>query len=196
MMWQDAVQFLLRVVCELAASAFWLRFYMQWTRVPFHNPFAQFIVKVTNFAVKPARRVIPGLFGLDLASLLIFVFVEFTWVLASHWVAGFPFLAAGSVVWPGFLLLTLAASLKLIVYLMMALILVQAVISWVNPFSPAAPVFYALSRPVLAPFQRFIPSISGVDLSPLAALVMLQLLLILPVGGLERMGRGLVYGLP
>lgn len=195
-MFQEAMQFLLKVVLELAATAFWLRFYMQWTRVPFQNPFAQFIVKVTDFAVKPARRVIPGLFGLDLASLLFFLLAEFIWVLASHWVAGFPFLAAGSAVWPGFLLLTLAACLKLIVYLMIALIIVQAVISWLNPFSPAAPVFYALSRPVLAPFQRIIPPISGIDLAPLAAFVVLQLVLILPVGGLERLARGLIYGLP
>jgi YggT family protein len=194
-MFQEAAQFLLKVVFELAATAFWLRFYMQWTRVPFQNPFAQFIVKVTNFAVKPARRLIPGLFGLDLASLMFFLLAEFTWVLASHWVDGYPFLAAGAGVWPGFLLFTLAACLKLIVYLMIALIIVQAVISWVNPFSPMAPVFYALSRPALAPFQRIIPPISGIDLSPLAAFVVLQLVLILPVAALERIGHGLIYGL-
>ena len=194
-MFQEAAQFLLSVVFELAATAFWLRFYMQWTRVPFQNPFSQFIVKVTNFAVRPARRLIPGLFGLDLASLMIFLGTEFIWALASHWVAGYPFLAAGAVVWPGFILFTLASCLKLIIYLMIALIIVQAIISWVNPFSPVAPVFYALSRPALAPFQRFIPPISGIDLSPLAAFVVLQLLLILPVGGLERLAHGLIYGL-
>lgn len=195
-MFQDAAQFLLRVVFDLAAVAFWLRFYMQLTRVPFQNPFAQFIVKVTNFAVKPARRVIPGLFGLDLASLLFFCLTEFVWVLASHLVAGYPFMAAGFAVWPGFLLLTLATCLRLIIYLTIALIVVQAIISWVNPFSPVAPVFYALSRPALAPFQRFIPPISGIDLSPLAAFVVLQLILILPVGGLERLAHHMVFGLP
>lgn len=195
-MFQEAAQFLLQVVFELAAVAFWLRFYMQLTRVPFQNPFAQFIVKVTNWAIKPARRLIPGLLGLDLASLLFFLLTELTWVLASHLVAGFPFLAAGMAVWPGFLLLTLATGLKLIIYLTIALIVVQAIISWVNPFSPVAPVFYALSRPALAPFQRIIPPISGIDLSPLAAFVVLQLILILPVGGLERLAHHLIVGLP
>jgi YggT family protein len=193
MMWQEAAQFLLQVVFELAATAFWLRFYMQWTRVPFHNPFSQFIVKVTDFAVKPARRIIPGLFGLDLSSLLLFFLAELVWALASHWVAGYPFMVAGAAVWPGFLLFTLATCLKLAVYVMIGLILIQAVVSWVNPFSPMAPVFYALARPALAPFQRFIPTISGIDLSPLAAFVVLQLLLILPIGGLERLAHGMIW---
>jgi YggT family protein len=192
-MLQDALQFLLKVVFELAATAFWLRFYMQLTRVSFHNPFSQFIVKVTDFAVRPARRVLPGFLGLDWASLMLFVLAELLWVLGSHLLAGYPFLAAGGAVVPGFLLFTLAACLKLAIYIVMGLILVQAVISWVNPFSPMAPVFYAMAKPVLAPFRRFIPTVGNVDLSPLAAIIVLQLLLIAPVAGLERAGHGMIW---
>lgn len=192
MMVQDALQFLLKVVFELAATAFWLRFYMQWTRVSFHNPFSQFIVKMTDFAVKPVRRVIPGLFGLDWASLLLFFLAETLWVLGYYLLESYPFTVASAGVWPGFLLFTLAACLKLAIYITMALIFIQAVISWVNPFSPVAPVFYAMAKPILAPFQRFIPVISGFDLSPLAAIVVLQLLLIAPVTGLEQLARQLM----
>jgi YggT family protein len=71
-MFSDAAQFLLRTLFDLAACAFFLRFWMQWARVPFHNSFAQFVVRVTDFAVKPLRRLLPGLFGLDWASLLPF----------------------------------------------------------------------------------------------------------------------------
>ena len=197
MMWHDALQFLLRVFFELAGLAFWLRFYMQWTRVPFRNPFAQFLVRVTDVAVRPLRRVIPGLFGYDWASLLLLLTTQLLWVLASQWLAGYPFTAAGAGVWPGLLLLALTACLDLIIYAFIALVLLQAVISWVNPFSPMAPVFYALARPVLAPFQRFIPPIAGIDLSPLFAIVFLQLLLIAPVAALERLARsamGLTFG--
>ncbi|HEX8979603.1 MAG TPA: YggT family protein [Parasulfuritortus sp.] len=193
MMLQDALQFLLRIVCELAATAFWLRFYMQLTRVPYANSFAQFIVKVTDFAVRPIRRVVPGFFGLDWASLLLFFLAEFIWALGSHWLMGYPFLAASARVWPGFLLFTLASSLSLVIYILMALVLVQAVMSWVNPFTPAASVFYAMARPVLRPFQRFIPPISGIDLSPLAAFIVLQLLLIAPIAGLERLAHSLIW---
>lgn len=188
----DALQFLLRIVCELFASAFWLRFYMQWARVPFHNPFAQFIVRVTDFAVRPLRRVIPGLFGLDLASLVLFFAAELLAVLGMYWLDGYPFLVAGIGVLPGFLLLTLAAALKLALYILMGLILIQAVLSWINPFSPHAPVFYALARPCLAPLQRYVPPIGGVDLTPLIVFILIQLLLIAPVAGLERWALGLI----
>lgn len=188
----DALQFLLRTVFDLMAIAFGLRFYMQWTRVPFHNPFAQFIVRVTDFAVRPARRVIPGLFGLDLASLVLFYLAELLSVLSVYWLDGYPFLIAGAQVWPGFLLIALTAALRLALYVLMGLILIQAVLSWINPFSPHAPVFYALARPCLAPLQRFIPSVGGIDLSPLVALILIQLLLIAPVAGLERWAAGLI----
>ncbi len=189
----DAAQFLLRTLLDLAACAFFLRFWMQWARVPFHNPFAQFVVKVTDFAVKPLRRVLPGLFGLDWASLLPFFVAELLMTLGVHWLQGYPFAVAGSAVIPGFLLLALAASLKLMLYVLMGFVVLQAILSWVNPFSPLAPVFYALARPVVGPFQKIVPALGGIDLSPLAALIVVQLLLVSPVAALERYARALVW---
>ncbi len=189
----DAAQFLLRTLFDLIACAFFLRFWMQWARVPFHNPFAQFVVKVTNFAVKPLRRVLPGLFGLDWASLLPFFVAELLMVLGVHWVMGYPFAAAGSAVIPGFLLLALASSLRLMLYVLIGFVLLQAILSWVNPFSPLAPVFYALARPIVGPFQKIVPAVGGIDLSPLVALIVVQLLLIAPVAALERYAHGLVW---
>ncbi|MBI5938708.1 MAG: YggT family protein [Betaproteobacteria bacterium] len=189
----DALQFLLRVLLGLAASAFWLRFYMQWARVPFHNPFAQFIVKVTDFAVRPLRRVIPGLLGLDWASLLLCYLAELLITLGSLWLVSYPFAVAGWAVVPGFLLHALAMLLQLALYILMGLIFLQAILSWVNPFSPLAPVFHALVRPVLAPLQRLIPNIAGIDVSPIAAFIVIQLLLITVVSGLERHATGLIW---
>ncbi|MGQ9686675.1 MAG: YggT family protein [Thiobacillaceae bacterium] len=188
----DTLQFLLRTCFDLFAVAFWLRFYMQWARVPFHNPFAQFIVRVTDFGVRPARRLIPGLMGLDLASLLLFYLAELLAVMSVFWLDGYPFLVAGAGVLPGFLLLALAAALRLAIYVLMGLIIIQAVLSWINPFSPFAPVFYALARPCLAPLQRFAPAIGGVDLTPLLALILMQVLLILPVAALEQWAGSLI----
>ena len=188
----DAAQFLLRTLLDLAACAFFLRFWMQWARVPFHNPFAQFVVKITDFAVKPLRRVLPGLLGLDWASLLPFFVAEFLMVLGIHWIMGYPFAVVGAAVIPGFLLLTLAAALKLVLYVLMGFVVLQAILSWVNPFSPLAPVFYALARPVVGPFQKIVPPIGGIDLSPMVALIVVQLLLVAPVTALERYARGLV----
>jgi len=191
-MLSDAVQFLLRTLFDLAACAFFLRFWMQWARVPFHNPFAQFVVRVTDFAVKPLRRVFSGWFGLDWASLIPFFLAELLMVLGVYWVMGYPFAVAGSGVLPGFLLLALASALRLVLYSLIGFVVFQAILSWVNPFSPLAPVFYALARPVLAPFQKIVPPMGGIDLSPMVALIVVQLLLIAPVAGLERYARGLV----
>jgi len=189
----DAAQFLLRTAFDLIACALFLRFWMQWVRVPFHNPFAQFVLRVTNFAVRPLRRVIPGFFGLDWASLIPFYIAELLSVLGSHWLLDYPFAVAGVSVLPAFLLLALAAALRLALYLLLGLILLQAILSWVNPFSPHAPLFYALSRPLLKPFQKLIPPIGGVDITPVVALIVVQLLLIAPVSALERLARTMVW---
>jgi YggT family protein len=189
----DALQFLLRTGLDLLACAFFLRFWTQWARVPAHNPFSQFLMKVTDFAVRPLRRLIPGLFGLDWASLLLLFCTEFLLVLVLHWLMSYPFTAAGLPVLPGFLLLGLAATVRLVLYVLMGLIILQAILSWVNPFSPHAPVFYALARPVLAPFQKIMPPLGGIDVAPIAALIVMQLILIVPVAALERAARGLVW---
>ncbi len=192
-MFSDAAQFLLRTAFDLLACAFFLRFWMQWARVPFHNPFAQFVVRVTDFAVRPLRKIIPGLFGLDWSSLLLLFSAELLSVLAVHWVMGYPFSVAGAQVIPGFLLMALAATLSLVLYVLMGFILIQAVLSWINPFSPYAPVFYALARPLLAPFQKLIPPIGGVDVTPVAALIVIQLLLLAPVAALERVAHAMAW---
>jgi YggT family protein len=189
----DALRFLVSTGLDLLACAFFLRFWMQWARVPAHHPFPQFLMKVTDFAVRPARRVVPGFFGMDWASLLLLLGTKVLAVVAIHWLMGYPFAVAGIEVLPGFLALGLAASLRLGLYVLMGLIVLQAILSWVNPFSPHAPLFYALSRPVLAPFQKIIPPLGGVDLTPLAALFVLQLLLVAPVATLERLARALVW---
>ena len=188
----DAAQFLLRTAFDLLACALFLRFWMQWVRVPFHNPFAQFILKVTDFVVRPLRRMVPGFFGLAGASLIPFYVAELLSVLGSHWLLDYPFMAAGIEVLPAFALLALAASVRLALYLLMGFVLLQAILSWVNPFSPHAPLVYALARPVLKPFQKLVPPIGGVDLTPMVALIVVQLLLIAPVTALEQLARSMI----
>ena len=85
------------------------------------------------------------------------------------------------------LLMALVAMLRLSVYFAIMLIVLQVILSWVNPYSPLAPVVNALTRPLLAPIQRIVPPIGMVDLSPLVALLLLQLVLMVPVEYLERL---------
>ncbi|HEX2761829.1 MAG TPA: YggT family protein, partial [Rhizomicrobium sp.] len=74
-------------------------------------------------------------------------------------------------------LAALVETARLFLYLVFGIVILTAIMSWVNPYAPMAPVLNALARPFLAPFQRFIPPIGGVDLSPIALIIVLQLLL-------------------
>lgn len=191
-MLNQALQFVLQNLVNLFLIALLLRFYMQWVRVPFHNPFAQFVIKLTDFAVRPLRRVIPGLFGVDMGTLLLALVLEFILLLALYGLDGYPFLAAGSKVLPAFLLLAVVRLASLGIYTLIGLVLVMAVLSMVNPLSSLMPVFAALAAPLLRPFRRLIPPIANFDLSPLAFLLVCQLIIMVPLAWLEGVARSMM----
>lgn len=183
---EAALKFLIQTLGNLFAIAVLLRFMMQLFRVPFRNPFAQFIVALTDFAIKPLRRVVPGLFGLDLACLVLAFAVEFVVVVASYWLDGFPFALAGGRVWPVMLGLAAVRLLSLAVYLIIGLALVRAVLSWVNSNNPLMPVVYELSEPFLRPLRRVVPMVAQIDLTPLVLFILCQLVLMVPILAMER----------
>lgn len=182
----QALLFLTQTLGNLFIIAVLLRFLMQMFRVPFKNSFAQFIVAVTNFAVRPLRRVMPGFFGQDWASLLVALLVEFLVVLIGYWLIDFPIALAGSHVWFIFLGLSVVRLFSLMLYLLIGLTVVGAVLSWINPYSALMPVVSQLTEPFLRPIRRVVPLIANVDLSPLVLIVILQLLLIVPIQATER----------
>ena len=181
-----ALTFLIQTLGNLFVIAVLLRFMMQLMRISFRNPFAQFIVAVTDFAVKPLRRIVPGLLGMDLACLVLAFLVEFMIVVAAYWLGGFPFALAGARVWPVMLGLGAVRLITLTVYMVIGLTLVRVVLSWVNAYSPLAPVIYELTEPFLRPLRRVIPNIANVDLTPLVLFIVCQLVLMVPVQALER----------
>lgn len=185
----DTLNFFIQTLGGLFAVAVLLRFLMQWLRVPFANPFAQFIIRITDFAVKPVRRLIPGWGGLDWASLLLAWLTEVLVAAALLWVKGFPFGLVGLGVWPVLFGLGAIELVKLALYMAMGLVLVRAILSWVNPYSPISPVVYPLTEPLLAPFRRMLPQ-SQIDFSPLVLLILCQFLLAVPIAALERAALG------
>lgn len=179
-MLMQSLLFILQTAADLLGGIFLLRFLMQWARVPFRNPIGQFVVAASDWAVLPARRIIPGLWGMDLASLLLAWLVQLTYfmlVLALSGLGEFAPAAMGTVA-----LVALIETARLFLYLIFGIVIITAIMSWVNPYAPMAPVLNALARPFLAPFQRFIPPLGGVDLSPIALIIVLQLLLSLLAG--------------
>lgn len=181
----DTLRFFIQTIGGLFAVAVLLRFALQAMRVPFGNPFSQFIMRITDFAVKPLRKLIPGIGGYDWASLLLAWLTEVLVIVLLQWLRGFPFSLAGLGVWPAMLGLGAVELVKLALYLIMGLVLVRAVLSWINPYSPIAPIIYPLTEPLLSPFRRILPA-SQIDFSPLILLILCQFLLAVPLSALER----------
>ena len=184
-MLREALLFLIQSVSGFFAGILLLRFWMQWCRAPIRNPLAEFVQALTNFAVLPARRVVAGLWGMDLASLILswgVLVIEAVLTLAVKGIMPASGAMAGMV-----LLLAIVRLLQLAVYLAIGSILIMVIISWVNPASPMASLISTLTRPMLRPIQRVVPPIGAVDLSPLIALLLLQLILMVPLAYLERL---------
>jgi YggT family protein len=175
----------LDTVLGLLTFALLARFAMQWARAPFRNPLGQFVIAATDWMVRPLRRFIPGLFGLDLSSLLLAWFWQAVLLGVTVGLTGQFGVSPASTFMVA--LLAVFATLKLGVYVAMGAVLVSAVLSWVNPYAPMAEVFNAVSRPLLQPFRRLIPPMGGIDLSPLALLVALQIALIVLAGLRQQM---------
>ena len=181
----QAIAFVLDALFHLFILAVLVRFWMQALRAPARNPIGQFTIALTDFAVKPLRRVIPGLFNLDLASLLVAWIAEFVLqVLLLLLLYGTSVLENPGVL-SAALFLALVKLIRLSIYVFMGAIIIQAVLSWVSSYHPVAPFFDALARPFLRPVQRAIPPIGGVDISPVLVLIAFQLVLMLPVTWLE-----------
>ena len=174
----QAVVFLLDAVFGFFTTLFLLRFMMQAMRVSFGGQLGSFVMKLTNWALKPLRRIIPGVAGLDWASL-------FAALVLQLLLAGILIGATGQLLSDDGAAIALMAGwfavrglLRLAVYIMIGALILQAVLSWINPYSPLSAPAHQLTRPLLDPLRRFIPLISGIDLSPLVAILLLQALLV------------------
>jgi len=181
----NALIFLVNTVLGLFVVALLLRFYLQWARAPYRNPLSEFLQAVTDFMVRPARRLVPGLWGLDLATLVLAWLVQLAEILLVMQIKGYGLGPAAGESLAMAALLALVMLLKVGLYVVMFAIIVQVVLSWVSPYSPLMPLANSLTRPFLRVFQRRVPPIGNVDLSPLFVLVVIQLLLMLPVAWLE-----------
>jgi len=174
----DIFNFLLDVVASFFGYLLLLRFVMQWRRVSFKNPLGHFVLQTTNWVVLPLRKVIPGLLGLDFASLLPAWLMQALLKLFLLLLKGGAALSIGALL-PAAAIMGLFELLHMAVMAAIALLLLQAVMSWVNPHTPLAGPVSALTDPLLRPLRRFVPPVANVDLTPLVAVVLAQVLLML-----------------
>ncbi|HSE01832.1 MAG TPA: YggT family protein [Burkholderiales bacterium] len=181
----DAVAFLIATAGGLFTIALLLRFYLQWARAPHRNPLSEFLRALTDFMVRPARRIVPGLWGLDLSTLVLAWLVQLVEILLVLQIRDYELGPAAGQLLAAAGLLAAVMILKIGLYVVMVAVIVQVVLSWVSPYSPLMPLANSMTRPFLRVFQRRVPPIGNVDLSPLFVVVVIQLLLMLPVAYLE-----------
>lgn len=173
--------FLLDTILSLFSLALLLRFYCQLLHIPYYNPVSQFLIAITDFIVRPIRRFIPSWGGIDLSTLILAWILECVIVTFAYMAQGYSSSNIGLT--SGVIgLLGIAEIIKTTLYLLLITIIMQSVLSWVNPHSPLAPLLDGFTRPFLAIFRRNIPPIANVDLSPLFALILIQVLLMLVAG--------------
>jgi len=157
--------FLIDILFQLYATVLLIRLLLQWVRADFYNPISQFIVKITNPPVLPLRKVIPGVGGIDMATLVLAYLVlaiKSMLVFQTTDVLAIAIIAFGQ-------------TLILILSIFLYSIIIQAILSWVNPdpHNPAVNLLNSLTHPVLKHFRNLMPPISGMDISPIFAMIAL-----------------------
>ena len=164
--------FLLDLACGLLAGACLLRLYMQHQRIGFGNPVGQLVFALTDWVVLPLRRLLPTTGRWDWASLLAAYGFELLQYLLLWLVFGLGRSAAAVPLMAAFGLLRIAFSS------LIGLVIVYAVLSWVQPGSPLMALFERLVAPFVRPIRRAVPLVGGIDFSPLLLLVVLHVAMI------------------
>lgn len=186
----NAGVFLISTLFSFYILAIMLRFILQMVRADFYNPVSRFIVKITNPTLKPLRKFIPGFGGIDMASVIVMLALQMLEFYIITLFRSFPT--------PDILGLVLYASTELIslgFYVFLFSIIILAILSWVNPgqYNPINNLLHQITEPVLRPARKLLPPISGMDLSPMLALVGLWLIKLLVLDSLGHWAEGVMY---
>lgn len=181
----NASVFLIQSVFDFYLFILLLRLLLQYLRVDYYNPITQFIIKITSPVVVPLRRIIPGYWGIDLATVVLIFIVSLMKlslisVLSIH---HFPNIF-------GLILWSLGDLIGLTIKLFFYAVLASVIISWVAPsnHSPLFIIVQRLTDPLLKPARRLIPQVAGFDISPIPVLLLLQILIILMAEPLAIIG--------
>jgi YggT family protein len=168
----DAAIFIIKTLGSLYLLIVLLRFILQLVRANFYNPLCQFIVKATQPLLKPLRRIIPSMFGLDMSSLVLALIVQMLLIAVILALKGFLVDLLLLVPW------ALIAIFSLFLNILFYAMIISVILSWVAPGShnPGAELVAQITEPVLAPFRRMVPNLGGLDISPIFAFIVIQLL--------------------
>lgn len=185
----QAAVFLIDTLFWLYILAVLLRFLFQLVRADFYNPFSQALVAITNPTLLPLRRMIPGLYGIDFAALVLVLVLQVVKNVLLGLIFGQSYNLLGLIVYSA------AELLQMTVYLFIFLIFIRVLLSWVAPYgghNPVTGLLFSVTEPLMRPARRLIPPLSGLDLSPVAVFILLYLTLILIVTPLLSVSKSLL----
>lgn len=182
--------FLIQTLFDLYLTIIMLRFLLQLFRADFYNPISQFVVKLTNPALIPLRRMIPGYKGIDWSCVVLLLSITLIklCLLALVQFHRFPSIV-GLLVW------SLGDLFSLTINIFFFAILIQIITSWITPHShnPILHVINSLTYPLMRPARRYIPPVGGFDLSPIPVIIGLQLIIILVASPITNIGLQLAF---
>ena len=172
-----------------------LRFLMQVSRVDYYNPISQGIVKLTDPAIRPFRKVLPTVRGVDFATLGVAFAVQLTAVMLILALWGAPIFS------PEYLAWVLLGLFSIIFKIYFFALIVQVISSWVAPQSshPAIMLVYQITEPICTPARKLLPPMDGMDFSIILVFVFINIidniLVIAPLAQMLRVPRNLIFGL-
>jgi YggT family protein len=183
-----ALLFLINTVFDLYVYLLAIRVILVWVGANYFDPFTQLVVKFTDVVVKPLRRYVPTVRRVEIASIIIILLIEILKFYADS------FLSYVTPVFLGILLLALGDAIKIFLFVFFYAIVLQAILSWMQPYSDVNRLLALFTSPIMRPLHRVIPTVGGFDITPIPALILLQLLIMLCADPLMSTGMRLSLG--
>jgi len=181
----NAGMFLLDALLGVYIFAVLLRFLLQLVRADFYNPLCQAIVALTNPTLRPMRRWVPSIKGLDTAAVVLLLLLQ----MINIWLVGL--VQSGSTPLFGIMAIAVAEILSKVLWAFTGAIIVQVILSWVaqGSYSPFISLLHSLTEPILGPIRNAVPPVSGLDFSPFIAILLLNVLDMIAIQPIRDVGR-------
>lgn len=186
-MFVSALDFLIRNIADFFVLLLLTRFYLQAAKISFRHPLTHFVLAMTNWIVLPVRRMLPAKGRFDTTSLLIALVIAFLMHVLLFLIRPWPIMLASPVTLLALMGASVLELIKMTLYLLLAAVIGQALMSWIAPFNPLMSTLNTLTMPFLRPLRRFIPPIGGVDITPLVMILLIHLLLNVFIPQLEQL---------
>jgi YggT family protein len=181
----NAMLYIISALFDLYILILIIRLVLAAMRADYYNPITQLIVRCTTFIVKPLKKILPDIKNFEIATFVLIIVLEivkyFLLMLISFGLPNFF----------GLFILASGDAIRLALQMWSFAILIQAIMSWLQPNSPIIPILDQLTSPILRPLKRIVPPIAGIDITPIPALIILQLLIIVVAYPLKAWGLGL-----